>query len=68
MIKILRKSLPCKALITIYKAIIRPHVDNGDILYDQTSNATSCQKIKAFQYKAAFAITDAIQSTSQEKL
>ena len=27
--------LPRAALITIYKAFIRPHLDYGDILYDQ---------------------------------
>ena len=33
-----------------------------------THNANSCQKIESFQYKAALAITGAIQGTSQEKL
>ena len=67
-IKRLRNSLPRKSLITIYKAIIRPHLDYGDILYDQPNNATFCQKIESFQYKAALAITGAIQGASQEKL
>ena len=67
-IKRLRNSLPRKSLITIYKAIIRPHVAYGDILYDQPNNATFCQKTESFQYKAALAITGAIQGTSQEKL
>ena len=65
-IKRLRNSLPRKSLITIYKAIIRPHLDYGDILYDQPNNATFCQKIESFQYKAALAITGAIHDTSQE--
>ena len=67
-IKRLRNSLPRKSLITIYKAIIRPHLDYGNILYDQLNNTTFCQKIESFQYKAALAITGAIQGTSQEKL
>ena len=33
-----------------------------------THNANSCQKTESFQYKAALAITGAIQGTSQEKL
>ena len=66
-IKRLRNSLPRKSLITIYKAIIRPHLDYGDILYDQPNNATFCQKIESFQYKAALAITGTIQGASQEK-
>ena len=49
--------LPGKSLITIYKAIIRPHLDYGDILYDQPNNATFCQKTESDQYKAAPAIT-----------
>ena len=67
-IKRLRNSLPRKSLITIYKAIIRPYLDYGDILYDQPNNATFCQKIESFQCKAALAITGEIQGTSQEKL
>ena len=61
-IKRLRNSLPRKSLINIYKAIIRPHLDYGEILYDQPNNATFCQKIESFQYKAALAITSAINS------
>ena len=66
-IKRLRNSLPHKSLITIHKAIIRSHLDYGDILYDQPNNATFCQKTESFRYKAALAIPGAIQGTSQEK-
>ena len=34
----LQKLLPRTALITIYNAFIRPHLDYGDILYDQAFN------------------------------
>ena len=34
-IKKLRYGLPRKSLITIYKAILRPLIDYGDIIYDQ---------------------------------
>ena len=37
--KRLPNSLPRKSLIATYKAIIRPHLDYGDILYDQPNNA-----------------------------
>ena len=60
--------LPRKWLIAIYKAINRPHLDYGDILYDQPIDANFCQKIESVQYKAALAITSAIQGTSQENL
>ena len=60
--------LPRKSLITIYKAIIRPHPGYGDILYDQSNNASFCQKFESIQYKAALAITGTIQGTSAEKV
>ena len=44
LIKRLRNPLPGKSLITIYKAIIRPHPDYGDILYDQPNINSFCQK------------------------
>ena len=31
----LHNFLPRAALITIYKAFIRPHLDYGDMIYDQ---------------------------------
>ena len=37
--KRLPNSLPRKSLIASYKAIIRPHLDYGDILYDQPNIA-----------------------------
>ena len=66
-IKRLRNVLPSKSLIAVYKAIFRPHLDYGDILYEQPNIAKFCHKIESFQYKAALAITDAIQGTSEEK-
>ena len=32
--------LPRKSLLTIYKPFIRPHLDYGDIIYDQTCNTS----------------------------
>ena len=55
------------ALITIYKASIRPHLDYGDILYDQAYMYFH-QKLKSIQYNACLAITGAIRGTSTEKL
>ena len=37
-IKKLSKTLPWHALITIYKSFVRPHLDYGDIIYDQPNN------------------------------
>ena len=66
-IKRLSKMLPQHSLLIIYKSFTRPHLDYGDILYEQP-NKTFCQKIETNQYNAALAITDAIKGTSQIKL
>ena len=67
-IKKLRHGLPRKSLITIYKAFLRPLIDYGDIIYDQPQNESFCEKLESVQYKAALAITGAIQGTSREKI
>ena len=66
-IKRLSKMLPQHSL-TIYKLFVQPHLDYGNILYDQPNNKRLCQKIKTIQYNAALAITSAIKVTSQIKL
>ena len=63
----LQNTLPRQALITIYKAFVRPHLDYGDILYDQAYNASFHQKLEKIQYNACIAITGAIRGTSKEK-
>ena len=67
-IKKLRYSLPCKSLVTIYKAFLRPLIDYGDIIYDQPQNESFCEKLESVQYKASLAIAGAIQGSSREKL
>ena len=67
-IKKLRYSLPRKSLPAIYKAFLRALIDYGDIIYDQPQNESFCYKIESVQYKAALAITGAIQGTSRDKL
>ena len=67
-IKSLNNILPILALITIYKSIIRPHLDYGDVLYDQPNNKSLCETIESVQYKAALTITCAIKGTCQAKL
>ena len=67
-IKKLRHSLPRKSLLTIYKAFLRPLIDYGDIIYGQPQNESFCEKLESTQYKAALAITGAIQGTSRDKL
>ena len=63
----LQNNLPRAPLITIYKSFIRPHLDYGDILYDQTFNNSFHERLELIQYNAALAITCAIRGSSREK-
>ena len=42
LIRKLAHILPRKSLITIYKSFLRPHLDYGDIIYDQPNNESFC--------------------------
>ena len=64
----LQNLLPRTALVTIYKAFVRPHLDYGDILYDQVFNLSFQQKLESIQYRACLAITGAIRDTSRKKM
>ena len=64
----LHNLLSRSALITIYKAFVRLHLDHGDILYDQAYNMSFHQKLESIQHNAYLSITDAIRGTSKEKL
>ena len=64
----LQNLLPKTALITIYKAFVRPHLDYGDILYDQAFNFSFLQKLEFIQYRACLVITGAIRGTSRETI
>ena len=60
--------LPRPALITIYKAFLRPYLDYGDILYDQAYNMFFHHKLESIKYNACLVITGAIRGTSKEKI
>ena len=56
-IRLLRKLqslLTRAALTTIYKAFVRPHLDYGDVLYDQAFNTSFHEKLESTQYKNIF--------------
>ena len=55
------------SLLTIYKTFVRPHLDYGDMIYDQTYNASFHRKLESIQYFACSAITGTIRGTSYEK-
>ena len=63
MITLLCSLLPRKTLINLYKAFTRPHLDYGEIIYDDPSNIKFCQKIESVQYNAALAIKGTIRGT-----
>ena len=56
------------SLVTIYKYLIRPHLDYAHVIFDKPSDATFSDRIESVQYNAALAITRAIKDTSKEKL
>ena len=64
----LQNLLPRTALITLYKAFLRRHLDYGDVIYDQAHNASFHQKLESLQYNDCLAITGAIRGSSKEKL
>ena len=41
----LHNNLPRSALLTMYKGFLTPHLDYGNIIYNQTYNATFSSKI-----------------------
>ena len=61
-------SLPRSSLLTIYKSFVRPHLDYGDVIYDQPNNSSLSDKVESVQYNAVLAIIGAIGGTSKEKL
>ena len=64
----LQNTLPRQALIIIYKALVRTHLDYGDVLYDKAYCASFPQKLEKIQCIACIAITGAIRGTSKEKM
>ena len=64
----LQSVLPRITLVIIYKAFVRPNLDYGDILYDQTFNSSFHDRLESIQYNACLAIMEAIRGTSREKL
>ena len=43
----LQNILPRESLLTIFKSIVRPHLDYGDVIYDQSYNNTFHQKMES---------------------
>ena len=45
-------SLPRSSLLIIYKSFVRPHLDYGDVIYDQPNNSSLSDKIESAQSTA----------------
>ena len=52
----------------IYKSFVRPHLDYGDIIYDNPENETLINKLENIQYQDCLAITGAFSGTLGESL
>ena len=63
----LQNILPRGSLLTIFKSLVRPHLDYGDVIYDQSYNNTLHQKMESIQDNAVLARTGAIRGSSREK-
>ena len=55
------------SLIAIVKSFVKPHLDYGDIIYDQAYNTSFHQNIESIQCNAALRITGAVRGTFREK-
>ena len=64
----LQMILTRRSVVTIYKSFIRPHLEYGDIIFDQAFDNSFHDKSESIQYNASLAMTGAIRSTSKEKL
>ena len=51
-----------------YHQYVRPQLDYGDNIYDNSSNVSLAQMIESVQYNAELAITGTIHGSSREKL
>ena len=60
--------LPRSSVLTVYKCFVRPHLDYGDVIYNQLNLFSLANKIESVQYNRALAIAGAIRGTSKEKL
>lgn len=61
----LSNALPCLALLTIKRSFVGPHLDYGDVIYDQPGNDAFSYKIVTFQYNASLVMTGATRGTSK---
>ena len=54
--------------MTNFKTFARPHLNYGEVLYNQALNTAFHDKLESIQYNAFLAITGTNGDTSREKL
>ena len=64
----MHKKNPSNVLLTIFRNFIRPHLDYGDVAYDQASNTYLIRLLEVIQYNTSWLITGDTKWTSREKL
>ena len=57
-----------EALVTIYKTFVKPHLNYGDVLYDQAFSNSLHAKMESIQYNACLAVTGTMRGKSREKI
>ena len=50
----IQSNFPEAPLVTIYKSVIRPQQDQGDILHDQRLNNSFHTRLESFQQRTCF--------------
>ena len=60
-IKRLSVNVPFDVFLRIYKSLIRPHLDYGDVIYGKPYHESFKIKIGNIQYKVCISITGALQ-------
>ena len=55
-------------LITMYNAFVSPHLDYGDMIYDEAYNESFHQKLESIQQNACLALSGAIKGSSRENI
>ena len=60
----LNNRLPWCSLTTMFKSLMRPHMDYGDIIVEKTYTNSFQQRLEFLQYKVSLAIAGAIKGSS----
>ena len=75
-LKLVSKYLPTKALESVFKSFIRPHLDYCDIIFHEPAKAdamgqtlsTLMQEVERIQYQAGLVVSGAWKGTSRTKI